>query len=158
MDYPNNTTNSRKHKHLNFEERMLIQVRLKDGFSPYKIAKELGRASNTIRNEIARGTVTQIKQGRKVEPYLADVGENTYRENRKHCCPKFKRLSCEDFIVYVFSKFLFIFFHLRLLSRQTTDSTCPVLGNISNGATSAGAYSSRRAERSRAWVAGLQET
>lgn len=103
MDYPNNTTNSRKHKHLNFEERMLIQVRLKDGFSPYKIAKELGRASNTIRNEIARGTVTQIKQGRKVEPYLADVGENTYRENRKHCCPKFKRLSCEDFIVYVCS-------------------------------------------------------
>ena len=77
MDYPNNTTNSRKHKHLNFEERMLIQVRLKDGFSPYKIAKELGRASNTIRNEIARGTVTQIKQGRKVEPYLATVEDGT---------------------------------------------------------------------------------
>ena len=101
MDYPNNTTDSRKHKHLNFEERMTIQLRLKDGYSPYKIAKELGRASNTIRNEIARGTVTQIIQGRKVELYLADAGENIYLQNRKHCCPKFKYLSCNNFISYI---------------------------------------------------------
>lgn len=101
MDYLNNTTNSRKHKHLNFEERMTIQLRLKDGYSPYKIAKELGRASNTIRNEIARGTVTQIIQGRKVEIYLADAGENVYLANRNHCCPKFKRLQCTGFITYV---------------------------------------------------------
>lgn len=38
MDYPNNNTGAHKNKHLNFEERMLIQLRLKDGFSPYKIA------------------------------------------------------------------------------------------------------------------------
>ncbi len=101
MDSLNHTTKSRKHKHLNFEERMTIQLRLKDGYSPYKIAKELGRASNTIRNEIARGTVTQIKQGRKVETYLADSGEHVYFTNRKHCCPKFKRLQCTDFITYV---------------------------------------------------------
>ena len=101
MDYPNNTTNPRKHKHLNFEERMTIQLRLKDGYSPYKIAKELRRASNTIRNEISRGTVTQIIQGRKVEVYLADAGENIYLQNRKQCCPKFKRLSCNDFISYI---------------------------------------------------------
>ena len=64
MDYSNYTINSRKQKHLNFEERMTIQLRLKDGYSPYKIAKELGRASNTIRNEIKRGTVPQIIQGK----------------------------------------------------------------------------------------------
>lgn len=101
MDYPNNTTNSRKHKHLSFEERMTIQIRLKDGFSPYKIAKELNRSSNTIRNEIVRGTVTQIRQGRKVELYLADAGERIYLQNRKYCCPKLKRLSCNDFVSFV---------------------------------------------------------
>ncbi|WP_410495705.1 IS30 family transposase [Cellulosilyticum sp. ST5] len=101
MDYPNNTINPRKHKHLSFEERMTIQIRLKDGYSSYKIAKELGRASNTIRNEIARGTVTQIKHGHKVEVYLADAGENIYLQHRKYCCPKLKRLSCSDFISYV---------------------------------------------------------
>lgn len=101
MDYPNNNTNPRKHKHLNFEERITIQIRLKDGYSPYKIAKELGRASNTIRNEIARGTVTQIIQGRKVDLYLADAGENIYLQNRKYCFPKFKYLSCKDFISYI---------------------------------------------------------
>lgn len=85
MDYPNHTTNPRKHKHLNFEERLTIQLLLKDGYSPYKIAKELGRAPNTIRNEIARGTVTQIIQGRKVELYLADSGEHIYLQNRKYC-------------------------------------------------------------------------
>lgn len=68
MDHPNNTINSCKQKHLNFEERMTIQIRLKDGYSPYKIAKELNRASNTIRNEIKRGTVPQLKQGKTVVP------------------------------------------------------------------------------------------
>lgn len=101
MDYPNNTINSRKHKHLNFEERMLIQIRLKDGYSPYKIAKELGRASNTIRNEIIRGTVPQIKQGKLFEMYLADTGATVYAKHRKNCCPKFKRLRCNSFIEYV---------------------------------------------------------
>ena len=32
MDYPNNNTESRKNKHLNFKERMTIKIRLKDGF------------------------------------------------------------------------------------------------------------------------------
>lgn len=44
MDYPNNNTEVRKNKHLNFEERMTIQIRLQDGFSPYKIAKDLKRS------------------------------------------------------------------------------------------------------------------
>ena len=48
MDYPNNNTESRKNKHLNFKERMTIEIRLKDGFSVYKIAKELGLSINTL--------------------------------------------------------------------------------------------------------------
>ena len=50
------TTKRRKGQHLTFEERMVIQVRLKDGWSPNKIAKEIGCAPNTVRNEIKRGT------------------------------------------------------------------------------------------------------
>lgn len=61
MDYPNNTIKPRKHTPLNFEERMIIQIRLKDGYYPYNITKELNRASNTIHNEVARETVTQTK-------------------------------------------------------------------------------------------------
>ena len=30
MDYPNHTTNSCKHKHLNYQERVIIQIRLND--------------------------------------------------------------------------------------------------------------------------------
>ena len=40
MDYSNINTESRKNKNLNYEERITIQLRLKDGAAPYKIAKE----------------------------------------------------------------------------------------------------------------------
>ena len=104
MDYTNNTTESRKNKHLNFEERMTIQIRLKDGFSPYKIAKELKRPLNTIQNEIKRGTVPQIKQNKKVMVYLADAGNAVYQKNRSKCGRKFRRLTCDRFISYVTDK------------------------------------------------------
>lgn len=52
MDQLNNNTELRKNKHLNFEERMTIQLRLTDGYTPYKIAKELSRPINTSLNEI----------------------------------------------------------------------------------------------------------
>lgn len=74
----NNNTNSRKNKHLNFKERTIIAIRLNDGLSPYKIAKGLCRPINTILNEIKRGTTTQIKQGRKIDVYLADTGQALY--------------------------------------------------------------------------------
>lgn len=104
MDYPNNSTESRKNKHLNFEERMLIQLRLKNGFSPYKIAKELKRPINTILNEIRRGTTTQIIQRKYVEVYLADTGEAVYKKHRINCCRTFKRLECSGFINYAVDK------------------------------------------------------
>lgn len=59
---------------MNFKERTTIEIRVNDGMSAYKIAKELGRPINIIINEIKRGTVKQIKQNRSVEMYLADAG------------------------------------------------------------------------------------
>lgn len=98
MDHQNNTTNSTKNKHLNFEECITIQLRLKDGLSAYKIAKELNRPINTITNEIRRGTTTQLKQGKSIQIYLADTGNAIYEKNRQNSCCTFKRLECSKFI------------------------------------------------------------
>jgi IS30 family transposase len=104
MDFQNNNTNSRKNKHLNFKERHLIEIRLNDGLSAYKIAKELNRPINTILNEIKRGTTTQIKQGKYIEMYLADKGQVTYDKNRMNSCRTIKRLECSAFINYTQNK------------------------------------------------------
>lgn len=104
MDYLKDNTESRKQKRLNFEERITIQIRLLDGYSPYRIAKELGKARNTILNEIRRGTTSQIKVNKKVVIYLADTGNAVYKKNRSFCCPRYKRLICDQFIRYVCKK------------------------------------------------------
>ena len=101
MDHNNSITNPRKNKHLNFEERMIIQIRLKDGFSAYKIAKELSRPINTILNEIKRGTVEQIKAGKRVFIYYADTAQNKYKKNRINSAGSSKFLKCFNFIMYV---------------------------------------------------------
>ena len=62
MDCHDNNTKQYKYKHLSFKERAKIELLIQQGHSAYAIAKILGRASITIRNEIKRGTVEQIKQ------------------------------------------------------------------------------------------------
>ena len=80
MDNPNCNTEHRKYQHLTSEERHEIEVRLKDGWSTYKIAKHLGRPYNTIANEIKRGTV--LLYNGTVPRYKADVGNRVYLEHR----------------------------------------------------------------------------
>ena len=104
MDYQNHNTESRKNKHLNMKERMIVEMRLKDGFSAYKIAKELNRPINTVLNEIRRGTTKQIKQGKEFNVYFADTGEAVYKKNRLKSSRKYKLLECSDFIKYVVDK------------------------------------------------------
>ena len=104
MDYQNHNTESRKNKHLNMKERMIVEIRLKDGFSAYKIAKELNRPINTVLNEIRRGTTKQIKQGKEFNVYFADTGEAVYKKNRLKSSRKYKLLECSDFIKYVVDK------------------------------------------------------
>ena len=99
MDNPNYNTEHRKGQHLLAEERHEIEVRLKDGWSTYRIAKHLGRPYNTIKNEIARGTV-QLYHG-KVSRYKAKAGEQTYKENRSRSRRQYKRLQVSAFIKYV---------------------------------------------------------
>ena len=72
MDKTKYATEHRKGQHLTSEERHIIEVRWnKDKRSIYRIAKELGRPYNTVKNEIARGTV-QLYNG-KVSRYKADA-------------------------------------------------------------------------------------
>lgn len=103
MDTQDYNTESRKGQHLLAEERHEIEVRLKDGWSPYRIAKHLGRAYNTIKNEIARGTV-HLYNG-KVTRYKANAGEQQYKENRRNSRRQYKRLAVSPFIEYVEERF-----------------------------------------------------
>ena len=86
------------------KESMIVEIRLKDGFLSYKIAKELNRPINTVLNEIRHGTTKQIKQGNKFNVYFADTGEAVYKKNRLNSNRKYKLLECSDFIKYVVDK------------------------------------------------------
>lgn len=105
MDYLNDTPSSRKNKHLNAYERGQIKLLHDDGLTPYAIGKRLNRASNTIRNELKRGTVPQIKANKTIMIYYPDTGQTVYANNRKNCGTKFKLLECEAFIDYVTTLF-----------------------------------------------------
>ena len=96
------TTEHQKGKHLLYDERILIQVRLKDGWSANKIAKEIGCAPNTVRNEIKRGTVT-LYNGR-VQRYKAKAGQAVYDKHRSACGRHFDKLSKAPFLEYVDSR------------------------------------------------------
>lgn len=102
MDKTNYTTEHRKGQHLLSEERHEIEVRLKDGWTLYQIAKHLGRPYNTIKNEVKRGTV--LLYNGKQKRYKADAGEQAYREHRENC----RRVNCclkaARFLSFVVSK------------------------------------------------------
>lgn len=103
MDQLNSNTHHQKGKHLFFEERVIIQTRLKDNFSPNKIAAELGCSPNTVRNEIKRGTV-MLYNGR-VARYKASAGQDAYEANRANSCRRCEYLNKLDFIAYVENRF-----------------------------------------------------
>lgn len=103
MDNPNNNTGHKKGQHLTYENRMTIQIRLKDGNSPASIAKELGCAYNTVKNEIERGSV-ELYNG-AVKRYKADAGQRVYREHRQNSRRQYKTLEVSEFLKYVTEKF-----------------------------------------------------
>lgn len=105
MNCFNDTPISRKNKHLNAYERGQIALLHSQGKTPYMIAKLLKRASNTIRNELKRGTVPQIKGNKTVMIYFPEAGQASYDRNRKSCGAKYKLLKCEHFIKRVTEDF-----------------------------------------------------
>ena len=99
MDQVHSTTEHRKGKHLSFEERVVIQTRLKDGWTPNRIAGEIGCAPNTVRNEIKRSTVILYRGN--IFRYKAKVGQAAYEKNREACCRHYDLLEKSAFISYV---------------------------------------------------------
>ena len=93
------TTKHEKGKHLSYDERVLIQIRLKDGWSANKIAKEIGCAPNTFRNEIRRGTVSLYRGN--VKRYKAKVVQATYQQNRLACGRHLDNLEKAVLLAYV---------------------------------------------------------
>ena len=71
MDQNHFTTDTLRKKgaHLTFEERVIIQTRLRDKQSYRSIAREIGCCVNTVRNEVKRGKV--LCYNGKVERYRA---------------------------------------------------------------------------------------
>lgn len=93
---------SNKGKHLTLEERKSIAALDAQGRSPYAIGKIMKRSSNTIRNELRRGTVTQIIHGyQEIEMYFPDTGEKLYKRNRRNSKKKGKSEQCEPFLKFV---------------------------------------------------------
>lgn len=99
MDQVHSTTEHRKGKHLSYEERVVIQTRLKDGWNPNRIAREIGCALNTVRNEIKRGTVA-LYSG-TVLRCKVKIGQAAYEKNRETCCRHYDLLDKSAFIFYV---------------------------------------------------------
>lgn len=85
-----------RNKHLTICERTLIQLRLKDGHTVYSIAKEIGCAYNTVKNEIRRGSKEIYRRSRLC--YRAEKGQEKYEANRAGCHRTGKFRECAEFI------------------------------------------------------------
>jgi IS30 family transposase len=101
MDHSQFTPNPRKNKHLSFKERIKIELLADEGKTAYAIAKLLNRPINTITNELRRGTVDQIKQGKFVKIYYADTGQAKYEANRRNTGRRYELLQCSEFVSHV---------------------------------------------------------
>ena len=103
MDNPNCNTEHQKGQHLTPEERHDIEVHLKDRWSRCKIAKHLNLPFNTVKNEIARGTVS-LYHG-TVLRCKADAGQQRYNENRRSSTRTYRCLETTAFLKYVVKQF-----------------------------------------------------
>lgn len=100
MSQLNSTTHShQKGKHLSFEERVIIQLRLKDNCSIRAIAREIGCSPTTVSNEIKRGTILMYKN--QAPHYRAKAGQSKYESNRLNSCRNYDFVEKSRFINYV---------------------------------------------------------
>ena len=60
MDCLDCITKIRKGQHLSYEERVIIELRLKKSWNVNKIAKELNRSYNSIKKEIKKAIKTTL--------------------------------------------------------------------------------------------------
>jgi IS30 family transposase len=91
MSQYNNTTKTKKFKHLTIRERYQIEILIKEGLKPFEIAKLIGKGTRTIEREIKRGKVRLLNSDLTYrEEYCADAGQRIYDENAKNKGPELK--------------------------------------------------------------------
>ena len=80
MSRLNNTTKTRKGKHLNYEDRIKIEALSKAGIKPKEIGELLGgRSERTIYRELKQGTVELLNSDLTVrKEYSADVAQQKH--------------------------------------------------------------------------------
>lgn len=93
----------RKYSHLTKYERGIIQSKLRAGCSLRGIAREIGCAVNTVRNEIKRG-LTPICNGTRFR-YYAEYGQAAYEYNRENCGRRCVASLKKAFLKYVYYNF-----------------------------------------------------
>lgn len=109
MDLSNSNTNTTEHKkgaHLTREERGMIQALHNIGYSPNRIAREVGCASNTVRNELRRGTPIKTSTKGRNPVYKAPRGQKVYEVNRLNSKRHYKldTMGCDRFIAWMTEK------------------------------------------------------
>ena len=78
-----------KGKHLTIDNRRLIERWKLENKSNREIAGLLGKAPQTIHNEIKRGTtLQQVRKGVYKKVYSADYAQTVYQSNRKRSVKK----------------------------------------------------------------------
>lgn len=101
MTHNNNTTKKRTFKHLNFEQRKLIEQLLSDKMPKTQIAKLLHISRSTLYKEIERGTVVQRNSDlTEYTKYFAETGQAVYEQNRKNSRKPLKMADAAEFIKY----------------------------------------------------------
>lgn len=93
----------RKGQHLTFEDRILIEIRRRDGRGIREIAREIGCSPSTVSNELSRGTVLMYHD--KVKRYKARAGQKAYKEHRQASCRHYDYLQKKSFLHYVTKHF-----------------------------------------------------
>ncbi len=70
------------YQHLTWRERLIIETRLKDGWSKQRIADELGRHVSTIYREIKRGLgIQRTTELIDRECYIPDIAQARYEDH-----------------------------------------------------------------------------
>ena len=79
MSHLNYTTKNRKSKHLNYEERIKIEMLSKIGMKSEAIAKQIGCSGRTVRRELAKGRTELLNSDLTTRlEYSADIGQKKH--------------------------------------------------------------------------------
>ena len=110
------TTKHEKGKHLSYDERVLIQIRLKDG----------GQLTKSLKKSAVLQTPFVMRYAEVLSPYSgnvkchkAKVGQATYQQNRLACGRHLDNLEKAAFLAYVDSHIASISVKCSRQSRQT---------------------------------------